>query len=281
MKHLSRLLFSAALFFLGAAFAEETPAPQPEILKVTSDYKPEIFSFDFHMPRLNNPELVNAADFGLSGKSTPEENALAIEKIANYLRGKSNWKLILPGGEIAVKPVAEKKLLHLTGCKDFIVEGNSTRFLFDEVEKALPRGKTRASSGYVTVEKCERGILRNFKIGRDIRIAPLALFGMITQYDPETRTGKLQVQSDECAREVDVPRLSSIFNTTAERPRDLERAIPAYGDHGFVKKWEMLSPKLLQFTLTQDQHTSCTGKYAMVMVKPVVPYNGFTVGEND
>ena len=87
MKHLSLLLFSAALFFGGTAFAEETPAPQPEILKVTSDYKPEIFSFDFHMPRLNNPELVNAADFGLSAKSTPEENALAIEKIANYLQG--------------------------------------------------------------------------------------------------------------------------------------------------------------------------------------------------
>ena len=279
MKNISAILITAALFLGGAAFAEETPAPQPEILKVTSDYKPEVFNFDFQLPCLNKPEVVNAADFGLSAKSTPLENAIAIEKISTHLLGKSNWKLILPGGEIAVKPIVDKKLFQFVGSKDFIVEGNSTRFLFDEIDP-LPK-KAQACSAYVTVEKCERGILRNFKVGRDIRIAPLAFFGMVTEYDPETNTGKLQIQSDETVAEAHIPYLGQLFNTTAERTRDLERAVPVYGDHGFVKKWQMISPKILQFTMSYKQSASYPGKYAMVMVKPLAAYNGFVVGEND
>ena len=280
MKHLTAVALLSALLFGGAFAVQGAAAPEGEILTVTSDYRPEMFHFDFQLPRLKEPEIVNAADFGLSAQSTPEKNAEAIEKISRHLNGKSNWKLILPGGEISVKPVFDKKLLEFRKSDDFIVEGNSTRFLFDEIDPAGKNG-TPASSGYVTVEGCKRAILRNFTVGRDIRIAPMAFFGMVTEYDADTRTGKLQILSDESVAPQHVPHLGQLFNTTAERSRDLQRAVPAYGDHGFVKKWEMLSPKMLQFTMSYPQSTSYPGKYAMVSANPLAQYNGFVVGEND
>ena len=269
----------AFCLMIGAGIAAE-PAVEQEVLKVTADYNPEVFHFDFQMPQLNKPEIVNAADFGLSAKSTPEKNAEAIEKITAHLNGKSNWKLILPGGEISVKPAFEKTLFEFRKSNDFIVEGNNTRFLFDEVDTAI-KGRMPKSSAYVTVEYCQRAIFRHFTVGRDIRIAPLAFFGMVTEYDAKTRTGKLQVTSDETVEPQHIPYLSSLFNTSPERSRDLERAVPGYGDYGFVKKWEMLSPKMLQFQLIHDQRTELPGKYVMVMNKPLASYNGFAVGKND
>ena len=133
------------------------------------------------VPPLPNagPELA-ARDFGLSPTASPEQNAIAIEKLGRALTAQKASAVRFEPGDYPVQLCRGQAALVLDGLANFTLKGNGARLVLRD---AAQEG---AAPAFLIVRNCNRLLVKDFSLVWDWDYRPLAVVGRITEVGPKS-----------------------------------------------------------------------------------------------
>ncbi|HZY38268.1 MAG TPA: right-handed parallel beta-helix repeat-containing protein [Mucilaginibacter sp.] len=130
--------------------------------------------FTIDPPSNPNGPVVNAADFGLVADGNappangPDRNSIALKAAIAKCRETGASKLVVPKG---IYRITSGQTIVFDGLNDFVFDGGGSTFLYHQI---------KGGHG-ISIQKCSRGVFRNFNLDWDWKIDPLASIGRITK----------------------------------------------------------------------------------------------------